>query len=226
MNSAQKERHESLLRVQRCLDDFDSSLGDINKSPARASLDRLVDELSGLAGYQRQAPTEVRSRAVFREDVREGLRLEHMRPIAAIARAKLGDSPLIIKMQVPKKNVDDATLIAAGDGMAKAVVRYREVFLAQHLPADFIEQLEAAVDAVRNSVVDREATRVRRRHTTSAIQSLLTEGSSLVQILDGLVMKWIRKDPALLAAWTTATRHRGRPGGTGTTTDASVTQAA
>jgi hypothetical protein len=216
MNGAQKARHESLLRVQRCLDDFDEFLGDVNRSPARSALDRLAGEVTQLAGYQRLAPTEVQSRAVQREDLREALRLEQMRPIAAIARLRLADSPLIIRLQVPRKNVDDATLIAAGDGMAKAAAQYRDVFIAQHLPADFVEQLEAAVNALRKSVEDREGTRVQRRYTTRAILACLSEASHMVRILDGLVMRQIRKDPALLAGWTTAVRHRGRPGGAGT----------
>lgn len=211
MNRSQKERQESLFRTQKFMVDFNDKLGDVNSTQPRISLDRVVSDLEGLAGFQQHAPVVLKSRAVQKEDLREALRLENMQPIAAVARLKLSDSPLIVKLMLPPKGLDDASLIAAGDGMAEAAAQYKDVFLAQHFAPTFIEDLKAAIDAVRNSVVDREGMRVQRSFTRTEVKQRLNEGTHLVQILEGLVMKHIRGNPALVEAWKTAKGIRGRP---------------
>ena len=107
MNRGQEARLTSLRRIQVFLDDNAAELGPINKSTSRADLDAAVTGLAKFTAQQAEAEKEMTGRTKEKVAAREELRLEHMQPIAAIARKKLGKTPAIQDLRLPAKNTSD-----------------------------------------------------------------------------------------------------------------------
>ena len=159
MNRGQEARLTSLRRIQVFLDDNAAALGPINKSTSRADLDAAVTGLAKFSAQQAEAEKEMTSRTKEKVAAREDLRLEHMQPIAAIARKKLGKTPAIQDLRLPAKNTSDETLVAEGTAMAAAAAKYLQIFLDQqqqsffvcaekeHVPIDIGSQVSAVAKA-------------------------------------------------------------------------------
>lgn len=175
----------------------------------------LSNDVQALATSQVSTGTERRSRTEQLSDYRESLRSDYMMPIAAIAQVSLGDSPLIVKMVMPRVNVDEASLITFAFAMADAAEQYRAVFLAQTLPADFIERLREAAERLRAAVKEREGSRVRLRQATRALQSRISHASGAIKVVGSLVAGVIRTKPERREGWLAASTHRNRPSGSG-----------
>jgi len=212
MKAGQKARQDALNRVQWFLGEHSAAVGVVNQSKTRLALDDLVKELAARAADQHAAEVAATSRTDRKDELREELRLHHMQPISEIARAKLAGTPDITKLRLPARRTDDAALVAAGDAMAQIAVQYRQVFLDEQLPQDFVEQLQAATDAVRNAVIQRDGARNQVRVATAAMEHRLTVGLSLVRILNGLVVKQLRAKPELHEGWKQAKHPKAKPG--------------
>ena len=73
-------------------------------------------------------------------------------------------------MRLPRANVGTQRLLAAAEAMAGAAVKYKQVFLDEQLPQDFIEQLLAAADAVRKAAVEREFGRLKHEYALTPLR--------------------------------------------------------
>jgi hypothetical protein len=80
------------------------------------------------------------------------------------------------------------------------------MFLEGHMPEDFIEKLQTAVqtldDAIRKQT-DSEATRV---EATAAIHDARNEALAILKRLDPLVENLVRDNPPVRAVWESARR--------------------
>jgi len=218
MNRGQEARLTSLRRIQVFLDDNAAELGPINKSTSRADLDAAVTGLAKFTAQQAEAEKEMTGRTKEKVAAREELRLEHMQPIAAIARKKLGKTPAIQDLRLPAKNTSDETLVAEGTAMAAAAAKYLQIFLDQQLPKTFIAQLEASVKAVQKAITARSAAALKVNEATKGVKAQLSLTKSDVQVLNGLVVKQLRGNKGLLGAWSNAKRVYAKGGvATGTT---------
>src|SRR5450759_5091963 len=103
MTAAQKARLNALQRMQKFLDDHADALGTISKSTSRTDLDAAVAGLEQFGAQQEAAQTEATSRTKLTRDARDDLRLNHMQPIAMIARKKLSQTGAIQDLALPKK---------------------------------------------------------------------------------------------------------------------------
>jgi hypothetical protein len=227
MKFPQKARLESLLLVQWFLDKNSADLATVNKSRARAALNELVPVLEAHATDQHIAEIEAQSRTVIKSELREDLRLHHMQQVAAIGRARLAgvaDSDLLLKLQYPPQSIDDGALITAGRGMAQAAQQYKQVFLNEQLPTDFIEQLQAATEAVRVATTERKGSLTRLRGATRGVTVQLQRASHILHVLNSLVVRDLKGKPELLAAWKMAKRNRKKPGSTRTPASGPVSQ--
>lgn len=214
MNKSQNARLTMLRRIQVFLDANTATLGTINKSTSRTDLDTAVKDLERFAAEQSRADTEATSRTKALRAAREELRLRHMQPIAAIARKKLTNTPAMQNLALPPKGISDGELMAKGRAMATAAAQYAQVFIDQQLPADFVEQIIAAVEAVRLAVDSRANAVLKANQATKGVKAELSLIQSDVKVLNALVVKQLRdrKDRDLLGAWTNAKRVRAKPG--------------
>jgi hypothetical protein len=212
MNKSQQARLDALHRIRDFLNTNDSAVGTVNKSTSRGALDEVLAGLEVRASAQTLAETNAASATANKNALREDLRVNHMQPIAAIARAALAHMPLITKLRLPSSKVNDSELVSAGNAMADAANTYSAVFIAEQLPADFDAQLKASVLAVRDAAVQRDGFLQLVTEATQALKDQLTRSAAVERILNSLVVKALKGKTELLASWRLAKHPKVKPG--------------
>jgi hypothetical protein len=212
MKQSQQARLDALHRIQAFMNDNADALGNVNKSTSRAALDDVLAALEARAEAQSSAETQAAGATTEKNALREDLRLHHMQPIAAIARATLAHTPLIAKLRLPAKTVNDSTLVQRGNSMADVAVQYSDVFIAEQLPADFIAQLRASVEAVRKAAVQRDGFQVNATTATQAVDDEMVRAHNVVSVLNSLVVKQLKGKTDLQAGWRRAKHAKAKPG--------------
>jgi len=127
--------------------------------------------------------------------------------------------PELEPLRMPKGKPTVEKLASAAAGMAKTVEPYSDVFIAAGLPNDFIAQLNAATDAMTNTISERTSSRGRRSGATAGLKQKLSAGRRIVHALDAFVRSQLKNDPALLRDWNLVKRvprPMGRPAGSTT----------
>jgi hypothetical protein len=124
-----------------------------------------------------------------------------MVPIAKVARALRGTVPGIGVLTVPKGNVPTPELITAATAMAEKAEIYKDVLVESGLRGNFIEQLTAAAAALKSSLDGRGLARASWVAATRGVESELALGRRVVSIIDAVITREIRSEPAKLAEW-------------------------
>jgi hypothetical protein len=215
MKQPQKARLTALVRIQVFLDDYASSAGNVNQSRSRKALDAIIPAIEAHAAHQHAAHTESQGRTKIKVGLRHDLRVNHMRPIATIAKATLNgvaDAPRMSKLAYPGPRIDDAALVAAGQSMADAASEYRQLFIDEQLPEDFVDQLRAAAEALRIGAFDRNGSQLRRSTATEGLTAEFRRAREIVRVLNALMIKQLSGRADLLAVWNSAKRVHHRPG--------------
>ena len=94
--------------------------------------------------------------------------------------------------------------------MKSAAGEYASAFIGAGLPADFIDQLQSASDALSNSLTSRTSNGAAQRGATIGLDAEATRGRQAVKVLDSLVEPLIQGNLALLGQWTAAKRFGGK----------------
>jgi hypothetical protein len=87
----------------------------------------------------------------------------------------------------------------------------KQQFLDGHLPEDFIEKLNAAVQDLEQKIKDQAFSKGTRLAATVAIEQARNEALPALQRLDPVIENILRDDPPTLAIWESA-RHVERYG--------------
>jgi hypothetical protein len=127
--------------------------------------------------------------------------VHQMAPIAKVGRALSGTVPGVGVLSLPKGNVKNPELITAAFAMAEKAEIYKDVLLESGLPADFIDRLKTAAEALKSSIDGRGLARASRVAATRGVVSELALGRRVASILDAVVTGLIRSDPVKLAEW-------------------------
>jgi len=196
--------------VQRFLDANGALLGSVNQSGYRAILDDVVTTLSAHAVTQTTSK-RMSAAVVAKERVlRNALKLNHMRPIAAVAAAQLRQVPEFLALKMPPLNSSSRALVAWAGAMTNAASAYTKTFVDAGLPADFLGQLQTASDALNGALTSRGATKAAQRGASAGLDAEASRGRQAVKVLDSLVEPLIAGDVALLSEWKSARRFGGR----------------
>jgi hypothetical protein len=190
-------------------------LGTINKSGMRADLDAIVDALGNSGGQQAAGRVNAIGETARQRALRLALRLNHMQPIASVARAKLRTVPNFQAMTMPSPNTRIVSLLAHAHGMAEAAQPYAQVFIDAGLSQDFISNLTAAADAVKTSIDTRAAARGQRSSATGTLKDLENRARLAFKALNDFVVPILSADVAhsgSLAEWKKARRVDSRGG--------------
>src|SRR5689334_14777574 len=75
----------------------------VNESGARKELDAVIDELSHQAVEQHAGRSTSMGETQRQAQLRDRLYVDHLKPIAAIADARLGAVPELAKFRLPKR---------------------------------------------------------------------------------------------------------------------------
>lgn len=85
-------------------------------------------------------------------------------------------------------------MLAAGRAL-RDIVPYKDIFLQKAIPADFMERLQAAIDAINDEKDESAAARSRVISATAGIRSAVQRGLDAVRCLDNVVRRCCKADP-------------------------------
>ena len=170
-----------------------------------ASLESVITELQTLSGNQASRTALAREITTSKSLARESL-TEELEAISLTAKAMAVTKPgLDDKFPMPR-NPADQVLLASARGFAKDAALLKAEFIDFDMPADFLEDLDAAIGAFEAALSDRHTTRHSRVETTAAMDSVLDRGIAIVKQLDAVMTNKFRDDDALLLGWSSARR--------------------
>jgi hypothetical protein len=226
MLATQKQAIESYQRVQDFLRDHPPP-----ESPPylaqKKALDEVVASLSDHSLNQVAGKRLRRAEGPRQRTLRRVLREQHLAPIAQIARATLADAPGIDKaLRMPRSNLSALKLVAEASAMRSAAAQYEPQFVEAGCPEDFLAQLDAAAEAVRQSMLGKARNLGRQVGASAGIERDIKRGRRVIDVLDTIVKSAFREDQNVLAKWRNAKRVRATTGGGSAGSDAAPQLAA
>jgi hypothetical protein len=207
MNAHQERVLQSFRRVQGWFaanPQFVAKDGPASTPALAAQLDALNGIVQRVTDYAAQQETQLAQSLLISKDERDRrqeLWTHHMASIVKVARALRGTVPGIGVLAMPKGNIQSAALITAATVLARKTETYKEVLVENGLPSDFIEQLEAAVLALKGSLDARGLARAARSSATQGVGNELALGRRVVMIMDATLTRVLRLQPAKFAEW-------------------------
>jgi hypothetical protein len=206
MRTTQGNMLRSLTNVQTFLDEHEGRLAGVVTPGIRKQLDDVVVELSEHATDQLDHTIAAQQLTQRQRALRTILLQDHMGPIANIARVDLPQTPELAPLRLPNRVLSIERLAVAARAMGKAAQRHNDVLLATGLRADYLEQLEAATEAMVKSLNDRDASRGKVSGATTGLREKLSRSRRIVRAINSYVRKALRGDATLLRNWKSVKR--------------------
>jgi hypothetical protein len=210
MNDNLRRRYEMLLRVKdygvQHADSFPlNSLG----QQLFMELEVIMGEIEQLAADQQSNERAEREGTTNRGEARTDLR-EDMEAISDTARAMAMDTPgLEDKFRMPRGRIPDVDLINIARAFAADAFPLKAEFIRHELPANFLEELNAHIEAFEQAIDRQQRSRRSRLSSTTGLDDAIERGGDKVPQLNAVVRNKFRDDPAKLAEWQSA-RHTTR----------------
>lgn len=203
MEDVERRRFEMFVRVR----DFGAAHASSFPAASRGrelftKVNRVVEELTTHAAAQSSGAGAhgTASRAAAREEL-----CDDLEAISRTARAVFSASPgLQERFRQPRDKRNDQQLIAAARAFATDATPLRAELIRNELPANFIEHLNADIEAFEASITNQNRCREARISVVESIDAAIDRGVEAVRQLDAIVRNKFRDDPATLAAWTCA----------------------
>ena len=225
MQTKQNAVFSALERAKPFIDENEAQLtAAVDFTAVRKRLDDIIASFTTYAVDQNAHDRAVKGESAKQQQLRVQLATDVMRPIAEIARHNLRTTPEFKALHMPR-GVAGPAFLASAKGMAEAAATHKDTLIERGLPADFLEQFETALAAFATSVGDRQKSQTLRMGATRGLVLQEQEGRSVLKVLDALVNRALRGNPALLATWQGARAIYRRPGGVAAPTPATTTQA-
>jgi hypothetical protein len=219
---------DTLHDMQRFLTDHATEVGP-GIEVARGTLDTTVANIETHLVEQDAGVRNALGATQKLNALKAALRFDHMRAIAEIARRQLATVPEFKALKLPPTQLATTRLLVAAQSMGVAAAPYAATFTALGLAPDFLERLQAAVDELMQGVNTRQQHKAGHAGATAGLAASITEGHSIIKLMDSLVRPRIRANPVLLTTWLSTIRFRrtaknavpavsSSPSGSGTTT--------
>jgi len=175
-----------------------------------AALGGVVAEIDGHSTNEVSARGDARQGTESRAQGRAALR-EDLEAIRRTARVMARDVPGINeKFRVPRNNNDQELLNAARAFLADATP-LKAQFIAHEMPADFLEDLQAGIDAIQAAISNQSSGVGSHVAAGAALDDAFARGLELVRTLDVIVRNKYANNAAVLAAWTSASHTERSP---------------
>jgi hypothetical protein len=209
----QKQRFESFLRVQDFLEQNPLPQAPANFAVQKKELDDAIVALGSFSGDQTGGQKESRADTVRQVALRRVVRDDHMAPISKIGRALLPKDPGLQKaLKLPADNIAVLRLVADALAMRESAGKYEQIFLDNGRPADFLAQLGAVTEELRQTVLRRGRNVGRHVGAKAGLTKQLTFAREAVDLLDTMVTSAFKGNAELLAKWRLAKRVKDLPG--------------
>ena len=218
MNKRQARQLLALYTVDVFLDAHALELPETTSSGARRVFTLALAELHLHLTNQAAAPIQSRGLTRKKADLVEGLKRDHLRPIAAIARSRRRTHHELVAIRMPKGDPALQKVLGHASGMAKSIAPFEQVFIDAGCRPNFMNDLAKALDEIMTTVTARTSAQGRHSGATAGLQHTLSVCWEQVRILDSLVRSEIHHDQPLVAAWESA-KHVDRFPRRGSTMD-------
>lgn len=211
MNDNERRRHQMFVRVR----DFGQAHANDFAAGSFAlqlftNIGTVVTTLDGHAASEVSGRGDARQGTQSRSQARAALR-DDLEAINRTAKAMAEDVPGIDdKFRVPRGNNDLEMLNAARAFKADAEP-LKAQFVAHELPANFLEDLQADIDAMEAAISDQSSGVGDAVAAGAAIDDTVSSGVDIVRKLDAIVRNKYANNPAALAEWTSASHTERAP---------------
>ena len=213
MEGRQKQLIESYQRALAFLNAYPAP-APVSYSEPKAILEDVVARLTGHSSNQETGHRMSRQELKQLDALMRKLREHHLRPIAAIAKASAAEYPgLGDAAKLPSPQVGFTRLIAAAEGIRSVAAMNEARFVQLGRPTDFLQQLDAAIAAVRAQTEGYSVTVGRKVGSKLGMAAELKRGRLAIGMLDSIVAIAFEGQPEVLGAWRLAKRVRALPGG-------------
>jgi hypothetical protein len=157
------------------------------------------------------ARNKVFGSSAVREKARTELRTQLQR-IRATAKAIAIERPgMADPFRLPKHSSDEGWIEIAMQFSNKAEF-LKSDFIAHRLPDDFIQDLQAGAEALRQAITDQDARKTKRDAASQAIEDGLRDCLVLLKRFEVIVENTLTQHPEFTADWEMARRIVHRPG--------------
>lgn len=200
MQSRQSHILDTGRYVQAFLQENADLIGPCVRS-CRRNLDDAVLRLTEMAATQDNGRITSRGATARQTSLRTALRVNHMKPIAEIARQELRDVPEFQALRMPVKQLGTTRLVAVATAMAEAAQLRTAVFTERGLPDDFIARLHATASALTASLDAQQHHAGRMTSSTAGILEQERRLRRLFRLLNALVVPELGSNQVLLMKW-------------------------
>lgn len=208
MRSTEANQLEALRNIPAFLDEHRDRVPGVAACGMRHRLDEALERLARHADDQASSAAGSLNCTQRYLALRRELVGTHLLPIALIARTTEPPLSELAQLQPPRGKPTALQLASAAHAMAEATTPYSETFIAAGMPADFVDQLRRASDAMMAELGARTQERARHRVATEALRAGLASARRMVNVLDAFVRAECGQDDGLLAGWTSAIHVR------------------
>jgi hypothetical protein len=170
------------------------------------ALGQVVDSMTAGATEQTTQKSQATLAAKDEKALRADVRSLHLRSIVNVAGALRGKVPGMGVFKLPSPGIRSENLLHAAQAVRTTADVYKDVFVEHGLPADFLDQLDAATSALKESVDARGIARSRITGASSTLASERSLGQQIVTMIDASLAHALKSESALLASWRQAKR--------------------
>jgi hypothetical protein len=222
MNDRQNRRIQTLRRVndlglERRSDFAPTSVATQLFTIVKNSL----DEVEGHAASQAASSGSSRQGTATREQARFAVR-EDLKAISRTAAIMTDKFPgLDEKFRLPRED-NDQDLLNAGNAFIAEATPIAADFIAYELPADFLDDLRADLQALEDSISAQSTGKGQRIAAGVGLDQSIDNGMAAVRKLNAIMRNKYANNPAVLAQWISAShterdpRHKDAPSSTPT----------
>ena len=208
MEQRQEDRLAAFKRADAFIDWRAPELEAVVRSTLRARLGACIEQIEQDAVTQRACEANALAKSERVRELRRELRNNHLRPLVSIGRARRMDItiPTIAEFDVPTDRASHWKLLSAAQAMRDAAAECQDLFISEGLPATFLDDLDAAILALRHAVVERDMVPSVVRGATVRIVESLSSAQVALTALTSMVGVAFKNDLAAMAEWRAAIR--------------------
>jgi hypothetical protein len=163
----------------------------------------LISQLTTLRDLETAGAGVRRTHSLNRTSARQAI-VDDLRAISRTARALKAAHPGIEGKFKFQSGKSDQAMLSTARAFINEARPLKEAFIRHDLPADFIEDLEADIAAFERIHDGQATTTIGGVQVTRAIDETIRRGLTTVKRLDAIVRNKYRANPAIIAAWDTA----------------------
>ncbi|HXC24297.1 MAG TPA: hypothetical protein VNU46_00170 [Gemmatimonadaceae bacterium] len=157
-----------------------------------------------------------------RNALRDNLRSAHLEPILHVARVLEKTNPGLPKLVNMRSARTAQGLLNAAQAALRDLPPYKDLFVTQGLPTDFLDQLQTAVAAFQNAGNTVREIKVAKIQSRTGLATALEQGDNCTRIIGAIIRRAAPSDPngqTFLSGWEAASHlKRDKSSSTGTTT--------